>query len=431
MAEPRSRIEPAAGTTRGLPTIARRLFWVTALGSLLIALAVTLAAVLVVDGEVDELLDDGLQASAAQLAPLLLESGVLPQTLPPDPEGELRFAWAWFDSAGRLVRASPGADAVAWQPPRAGFSDHRDWRLYGLPLRAEQGLLLVAQTRAERHEARVEVSSYALLAAMSLTLLGLPLLAWRAQAELRPLQRLGERLAGFDAMQSDPRALPAQLGEPERGELQPVHEALAQISQRLGARMDFERQFSAQAAHLLRTPLAGMDAQLAVALKESPGQPRLQRVREASRRLQHLVVALLRLFRAEPQLQRSALDGRALLAALPLGDLRLADGPPCPLDADAELLAAALLNLIDNAQRHGAQQLRLEPLGGKGLRLHDDGVGLPETERDALRARLQGDTGGDQGLGLRLALLVARAHGGRIELPPVSTGFAVELHLGS
>lgn len=414
-----------------LPTIARRLLWVTALGSLLIALAVTAAAVLTVDAEVDELLDDGLQASAAQLAPLLLESGSAPHATPPDAEDELRFAWAWFDSAGRLVRASPGADVPAWAAPRPGFADREHWRLYGLQLRGEQGLLLVAQTRAERHEVRTEVSSYALLAALALTLLGLPLLAWRAQQELRPLQRLGERLAAFDATQADPRALPAQLGQPERGELQPVHEALAQISQRLGERLAFEREFTAQAAHLLRTPLAGMEAQLAVALKESPGQPRLQRVREANRRLQHVVLALLRLFRAEPQLQRTAIDARALLAGLPLGELNLVEGQPCPLQADAELLAAALLNLIDNAQRHGANRLWLEPSGGNGFCLRDDGVGLPAAEREALLARLQGDAGGEQGLGLRLALLVARAHGGHIDLPAVAAGFALELQLGS
>lgn len=407
--------------------MARRLLWVTGVGSLLIALAVTAAAVLTVDAEVDELLDDGLQASAVQLAPLLLESGVAPHPTPPDPEGELSFAWAWYDTAGRLVRASPGAELSAWKGAASGYADRAHWRLYGLELRHDQGLLLVAQTRAERHEVRMEVISYALLTALALALLGLPLLAWRAQQELRPLVHLSERLANFDASRADPRGLPEQLGGAERGELLPVHQALAGIAQRLGERLDFEREFSAQAAHLLRTPLAGMDAQLAVALREQGHHPRLQRVRQASQRLQHLVLALLRLFRAEPELRRSAMDARSLLAALPLGELQLDAGPPCPLDADAELLAAALLNLVDNAQRHGATRLSLSAIPG-GLRLADDGQGLPAERLDALRASLQSDQA-PPGLGLRLALLVARAHGGRIELPPVDRGFAIELHL--
>jgi len=408
-----------------LPSIARRLFWVTGLGSLLVALSVTAAAVLAVDAEVDELLDDGLVASAAQLAPLLTTAAA---PAAPAAHGEQRFAWAWFEGGGGLLRASPGAPAADWHPVAAGFADRAQWRLYGLALPGGRGLLVVAQARAERREVRVEVASYALLAALALALLGLPLLAWRAQRELRPLQRLAERLAGFDADTADPRALAQQLGAPARAELRPIHQALRKIGERLGARLALEREFTAQAAHLLRTPLAGMDAQLAVALKEQPGQPRLRRVREASRRLQHLLLALLRLFRATPELQRSALDGRALLAGLPLNGLRLEDGPPCPLDADAELLAAALLNLVDNALRHGATRLWLGQPAPGCLLLRDDGSGLDAAARQALRERLAID-GGEPGLGLRLAQRVAQAHGGALELPEAEAGFEVLLRL--
>ncbi|MFT7721977.1 MAG: sensor histidine kinase [Roseateles sp.] len=413
---------------RPLASIARRLLWVTGLGSLLIALGVTAAAVWTVDGEVDELLDDGLQASAAQLAPVVVAAGAAPQPTPPDTDDELRFAWAWFDAGGRLLRASPGAQPEAWRPPAPGFANSEHWRLYGLPLSGGRGLLVVAQTRAERQEARIEVGRDALLMALALALLGLPLLAWRSQRELRPLQRLAERLAGFDAGRSDPRALAVQMGPPGRSELAPIHEALRQLGERLGARLDFEREFAAQSAHLLRTPLAGIDAQLAVALKEQPGQPRLQRVREASRRLQHLLLALLRLFRSAPELHRVPLEARALLAGLPLGALVLEAGPPCPLDADAELLAAALLNLIDNAQRHGATRLWLGQPAPGSLLLTDDGGGIGDAERQALRQRLASGSA-DQGLGLRLAQLVAEAHGGGLELPASAQGFAVRLTL--
>ncbi|RZL30593.1 MAG: hypothetical protein EOP35_23580 [Rubrivivax sp.] len=208
-----------------------------------------------------------------------------------------------------------------------------------------------------------------------------------------------------------------------------MHDALRQIGDRLGARLAMEREFAAQSAHLLRTPLAGMEAQLAVAMKELPGQPRLQRVREASRRLQHLLLALLRLFRNRPELRRAPLDARELLAGLPLGGLQLQAGPPCPLAADAELLAAALLNLVDNAQRHGATRLWLAGAGDGALLLSDDGTGLGDAERQALRARLAAGMS-DQGLGLRLAQLVAQAHGGGLELPDSETGFSVLIRLG-
>jgi signal transduction histidine kinase len=411
-----------------LSSIARRLLWVTGLGTLLIALAVTAAAVLAADGEVDELLDDGLQASAAQLSTLLQAPG---DAAPPhvDAAEEARFAWAWFDAGGRLLRASPGSQPVHWQPAQPGFADREHWRIYGLALRDGRGLLLVAQSRTERREVRADIRNHALLAALALAVLGLPLLAWLSQRELRPLQRLAERLTGFDASRTDPRELAAQLGPPARAELLPVHEALRQLGDRLGARLAMEREFTAQSAHLLRTPLAGMEAQLAVAMKELPDQPRLQRVREASRRLQHLLLALLRLFRNAPEVRRAPLDARALLAGLPLGGLQLQNGPPCPLHADAELLAAALLNLVDNAQRHGATRLWLERPADGSLLLSDDGTGLAEAERQALRLRLAAGAA-DQGLGLRLAQLVAEAHGGGLELPDSAQGFAVLLRLG-
>lgn len=426
------------------PSIARRLLLVTGLGSLLMALAVALATVLAVDEEVDELLDDALRASAEQLAPLLSAragwpdpaagSASTPSTLGQSPA---RFAWVIYDSAGRVAHASSAA-APEWlqQAPQKGFGHSPHWRLYDLPLgpQGEQGVLRVAQTRAERREARQEVSSFALMAALGVALLALPMLAWRAQQELRPLQRLARQLAAFDARQADPRELAQPLRGNSRRELEPLQTALANIGQRLAERLDFEREFSAQAAHLLRTPLAAMDAQLAVAIKELPGQPRLERVRQASQRLQSLVLALLRLFRTEPQLQRTAIDARALLTGLPLGGLRLEDGPPCPLQGDAELLTAALLNLIDNAQRHGAKSLRLSQAAGQTLCLHDDGTGLPDPQRQALVQRLAAghgaeDGGGESGLGLRLALRVAQAHGGTLTLPDTPSGFAVELHL--
>jgi signal transduction histidine kinase len=383
-----------------------------------------------VDGEVDELLDDGLQSIAAQLAPLLLESAPALQSAPPAADGEVRFAWAWFDGAGRLRRASPGADAADWQPLKPGFADRVRWRLYAQELAEGQGLLVVAQARTERREARIEVSRHTLLVVLALAALGLPLLAWWAQRELRPLWRLAERLAGFDAARSDPGALAEELGPPARAELRPIHDALRQIGERLGERMAFEREFAAQSAHLLRTPLAGIDAQLAVAMKEQPGQARLQRVRDASRRLQHLLLALLRLFRHAPEVQRRPLDARELLAGLPLGELRLEDGPACPLDADAELLAAALLNLVDNAQRHGATTLWLTQPAPNELLLADDGSGLSDAQRQALRSRLASGRA-EQGLGLRLAQLVAQAHGGHLALPDSTQGFAVLLVLGT
>jgi signal transduction histidine kinase len=272
-------------------------------------------------------------------------------------------------------------------------------------------------------------------------LLGLPLLALRARQELRPLGRLSERLQQLAEQGVAPQHLAQALGEPERVELAPIHRALRALGENLGERLAFERAFAPQAAHLLRTPLAGMDAQLAVALREAPPAtlPRLRLLRESTTRLQRLVLALLRLFRSEQAVQRQWLDAGALLAELPtpgltLGSAEAAPQTTRPLSADPELLAAALLNLLDNAQRHGARSVWLEWPAEQCLWVCDDGPGMPEAERLALEAALQDGSaaadGSAQGLGLRLAALVAAAHGGHLRLPARKQGFAVALELG-
>lgn len=419
-----------------LDSIRLRLLRVCAAGGLLMAVAVSLAAMVAVDEEVNELMDDGLAATAAHLAPLVMNAEWAGEPMPP--VGEQRFAWAWLDSAGRVARHSGGA-APVWprEAPASDsshFADAQDWRLHALPLPHEQGVLWVAQTRSERGEARREVVSFSLMAALAVALMLLPLLAWRAQRELLPLERLSGRLQDFDAERAAPRLLAEALEHPEREELRAVQAALAGIARRLDERLQFEREFAAQAAHLLRTPLAGMEAQLAVALKEQPGLVRLQRVREASQRLQRLVLALLRLFRPDPQLRVEPLDARELLQSLPLGGLQLQPGSACALRADAELLAAALLNLVDNAQRHGASRLWLEQPAADQLLLRDDGRGMADDERAQLRRRLLPAGAspmpkGENGLGLRLALRVAEVHGGRLELPDTPNGFSVCLLL--
>src|SRR5512134_193270 len=95
----------------------------------------------------------------------------------------------------------------------------------------------------------------------------------RVRRELQPLQTLSERLRMHDPLARSPL-----LGAAERAELAPVHAAIDALGQRLADRVAQERAFATHAAHALRTPLAGMDAQLAVALREvaPEHQPRLQ-----------------------------------------------------------------------------------------------------------------------------------------------------------
>ena len=66
------------------------------------------------------------------------------------------------------------------------------------------------------------------------------------------------------------------------------------------------------------------------------------------------------------------------------------------------------------------------------LQVHDDGPGVDSARRRELQAAIDAqDYDGRTGLGLMLADLVARAHGGGLSLPEQASGFAAELNLGS
>ncbi|WP_308194087.1 HAMP domain-containing sensor histidine kinase [Pelomonas sp. CA6] len=407
--------------------------------SMVWALLAGLCVWLVVRHEADELMDDSLQASAEVLAHLLAEppAGGWPGPQPPEAI-ERHFAWQ-LQRAGRLQARSALAPERAW-PLREGFSDWRGeagtpgWRLYARPLHSgsTEAWLVVAQTRKERREV---ISGIGLASAGSALLVGGLCTLWlrqRARRELRPLARLAQALQSYDPVQ-DAQALP----EASQQELTEIRSAVVALGERLALRVGNERAFSAHAAHALRTPLAALDAQLAMAMREAPAplQERLRRSREAADRLRRVVTAMLALFRSGMQLQRRPVALAELLAHLPLPPLSLQLEEPLQLDADPDLLAAALINLIDNAWRHHATRLHLSartlPDGGRELLLHNDGEALAPERRAALQAALERQQyEGRMGLGLMLADLVARAHGGALWLPPVAQGFAVALWLG-
>jgi signal transduction histidine kinase len=421
-----------------LPSIRSRLTRLLVLVALLWGIAVSVAVWLAVRQEVDELLDETLQASAEVLARLLeLESAEAmakaAATLSPSAGENDHFAWQVVGPQNRVLLRSTRAPTGAWLPlPTAGFVDATSgWRLYGQRLSDGGRMLYVAQTREERREAQTEVAVHSIWAALLIGLVSAVWLRRQVGQELQPLVDLSVDLSRYEPL---PPAVP--LAPASHRELQAVHDSIDALGQRLARRVANERAFSAHAAHALRTPLAGIDMQLAVAQREAPDslQPRLARVREAAARLTRVVAALLALFRSGAELQWRSLELAPLLARLPHEGLELHVPSGLRLQADEDLLSAAMINLLDNAVRHGATELRLslqvDP-DQQTLRVHDNGRGVTPEQRAALSDALAEQAyEGRMGLGLMLADLVARAHGGVLTLPAVAQGFAVELQLG-
>ncbi|WP_085316318.1 histidine kinase dimerization/phospho-acceptor domain-containing protein [Derxia lacustris] len=423
-----------------IPSIVQRLARTVIVLSVGFGLAAALVIGTIVTHETDALLDDALRESAELLLGLFeLEDNDLPDTsgsLPARPHHE-RVVWQLRSLRDGHVqlRSHAAPDQPLTPVLRDGYASTADgWRVFTLTGRTGALAIQVAQRSSERVSARRELVAATSAGALAL---GLGLALWlrrRVRDELAPLRRLTDALDRFDPVPAaTPRPLAAALPPPEREELVPVHDAIGALAERLARRAAAERAFAAHAAHALRTPLAGIEAQLAVAQREADGalRDRLGRTRAATRRLATVVGALLALFRSGTDAQRVPLRLRELVAQVPASGLAL-DVADAAFSADPDLVAAALANLLDNAARHGASAVSIGWDAALGaITLDDDGPGVDAARRDDLQRGLDERQPDHAGLGLVLADMVARAHQDRLRLVAGGRGFGLRMGLGT
>ncbi|MGZ0147275.1 ATP-binding protein [Kribbella sp. WER1] len=209
---------------------------------------------------------------------------------------------------------------------------------------------------------------------------------------------------------------------------------------------DRMREFVADAAHELRTPIAGLQTAAETLIQLGPDATAAQReelelllVRE-SRRAGTLVGDLLELSRIDAglQLHRSPVDLRRLADAQ-AARLRLV-APEITVDlrgaatvsADEDRLTQILTNLVDNARQAGAHALRIT-VATSGILVEDDGPGVPPEARERIFSRLvHGPHSKGAGLGLAIARGLAEAHGGTLtatDRPDGHPGAAFHLRL--
>ncbi|TCC38568.1 sensor histidine kinase [Kribbella speibonae] len=209
---------------------------------------------------------------------------------------------------------------------------------------------------------------------------------------------------------------------------------------------DRMREFVADAAHELRTPVAGLQTAAETLIQLGPDASAAQReelelllVRE-SRRAGTLVSDLLELSRIDAGLQlhlapvdlRQLADAQAARLRLVAPDVSVEIHGTATVTADADRLTQVLTNLVDNARQAGAHTLRIT-VAPTGVRVEDDGPGVPPPARERIFDRLvHGPHSKGAGLGLAIARGVARAHGGDLTVtnrPTPHPGAAFHLHL--
>ena len=262
----------------------------------------------------------------------------------------------------------------------------------------------------------------------------------RRLAPTRTDTELGRTAAAFDAM----------LDELEGAERTARSaEATARASE---ART---RRFVADAAHELRTPLAGVQAVAEAAAApgldpEERDRLHLLLLRETHRagRLVDDLLAMARIdagldLRREPVELRALAEAEAERVRLRAPDRTVeVTGHAVTVTGDAERLGRALANLLDNARRHagpgGLVRVQVRADGTQAtVRVTDTGPGVPADQRTRIFDRLvrlddaRSADAGCAGLGLASARGIARAHGGDLRCvdPPVGTGAAFLLTL--
>jgi len=275
---------------------------------------------------------------------------------------------------------------------------------------------------------------------------------------LAPLARLREAVGGRapnDLAPIELRSAPTEvrdLAAALNTLLAAVHESVVR-----------QRRFISDAAHQLRTPLAGLKGQAELALREATDpalHARLERVQQSAARSAHLVAQLLTLARAEPESTaaqgRSRFDLRRLVQeltadlvprALQQGiDLGMdpdkdtesgpepqaeAPGAPAWVEGNALLIREAVTNLVDNALCYAGRgtEVTVRVVAGTDrgaatvrVEVDDNGPGLPAEQLEAVFDRFHRGTTEGAGCGLGLAIVreIAVRHGGRAWLGPLA-----------
>ncbi|MFA4800063.1 histidine kinase dimerization/phospho-acceptor domain-containing protein [Xanthomonas perforans] len=271
---------------------------------------------------------------------------------------------------------------------------------------------------------------------VQLGILGL-LMWWAVRTSLGPLRALSGAIAQRTGLDTEPVPL-AQAPDEVRPLIASFNTLLARVEQAVQA----ERDFVADAAHELRTPLSALHAYAEVALRASTPEAKdaaLGQLLETARRSNRLAEQLLDLARLDAGISSAAyhqvemgelishvLDEFSVQADARQLQLQV-EASPCLLRCDVDAVGILIRNLVDNAIRYGRLHGKVEVSCGYCVRadvLHpflqvsDDGPGVPESAQASIFERfyrVPGSAVQGSGIGLSLVAGIARLHGATTE----------------
>ncbi len=440
---------------------------------LLLLWPVTLALTwLVAQGLANKPFDRALEYNAHALAQLVTVAGGKVQFNLPQPASEILRAddsdtvyYQVLGPGGQFLsgeRALPGPSAQ--ELPVFGEVRLRDAEMRGIDIRVAHlwvrlplpgtpmALVQVAETREKRSVLATEIIKGVMLPQFVLLPLAV-LLVWLALARgIQPLNQLERRIRARDPNDLSPlddHTVPLEVA--------PLVASVNDLLTRLHDSLSTQKRFLADAAHQLKTPLAGLRMQADLAQREGTSTDELKRslqqIGRSSIRATHTVNQLLALARAEGSgggiarqhcdLARLVIEvvrdsvPRALEKHIDLGyDGAEPAAPGVLLDGNPTLIKELVRNLVDNAinytpssaDKPGVVTARvLVDVFGHVLLLQveDSGPGVPDAERELVFQpfyRALGSEADGSGLGLPIVLEIARKHGAEVTLEDARPG---------
>ena len=409
------------------------MFWLVAIG----------IGIQVMREEYDEVFDSALQETTERLLSLVATDLRLRDgqgdaiELHGAPQSEYLVYQARRPDGSIILRSRDAPEAAFDAPLSVGFHDTERHRIYTA---ANAGLTLyvqVADRFSHRREA-VRESAMAMLIPLVVLVPGSFVAIWLIVGRgTRPIDTLRDAIASKDSGNL------AAIGQDDLPkELKPIVRSVNLLLGRLRAALDAEREFTANSAHELRTPIAGALAHAQVLVRELPegtARNRAQTLVGALSGLGRLAEKLLQLSRADSGIGAKD-DEVDLLGVLDLmvrdfersgqaaGQILYDDmsGASLMRAVDADAFAIAMRNIIENALIHREPGTPVEiSIDADGsIRVTNECPAIPARELETIKSRFQrGKTAAaGSGLGLPIAERIIGQMGGALELRSPATG---------
>ncbi len=424
-------------TARPTHSLRTRLLWLLLAAIVLTAAAQALIAYRTARAEADEIFDYHMQQMA-----LSLRSG-LPSTAMTGPgehsqdEEDLNFVvQVWTADGLRVFQSAPRAAL----PQRAvlGFSDVKahgsTYRVFSMQSRSQT--IQVAQDMAARREMAGTLALRTMVPIAVMAPLLMLVVWWVVSLSLAPVSRVRRQVAN---RQADDLSAVSEVDLPD--EIRPLVQELNLLFGRVREAFDAQKNFVADAAHELRSPLAALKLQvqgLQRATDDAARDLAVSRLAAGIDRATRLVEQLLVLARHQasaatglkPEPMSLAETARlAVTDAVPAAQSRRTDVGLTQADegliaGQPEALRILIRNLLDNAVKYtpagGKVDLEIvREAGAMRLSVEDSGPGIADADRERVLDRFYRVAGTEttgSGLGLAIVRSIAEMHGARLRL---------------